>query len=86
MTYVPYTIALTAVDAAHISLAEARAVADAYAEQVITRKASWEAGPTPESFGHYQDAVAQYRAACDTARVADANLTNALQERAGRAA
>lgn len=86
MTYVPYTTALTAVEAAHIRLTEARAVADAYAEQTLARKARWEANPTPETFGHYQDAVAQYRAACDSTRVADSDLIDALQERAGRAA
>lgn len=77
--YVPYTAALSPVEAAHIRLTEARDVADAYAEQVLTRKAAWEADPTPAGYGRYQDAVHQYRAAVDAVRVADAALTEALE-------
>lgn len=80
--YVPYTAALGALDAAQITLTEWRDVADAYAAQVLQRRAAWESAPDPESFDRYQDAVHQYRAAQDKVRLADADLAHALKERA----
>lgn len=86
--YVPYTATLSPVEAAQIRLADWRAVADAYGIQVTTRKAAWEADPTPESYREYMAAVHQYRAARDEVRVADAALTETLEGliRARRAA
>lgn len=79
--YVPYTKTLTPMQSAHIRLSEARAVADAYAECVLRRKAAWEAEPTADAWADYQAAVHQFRAAKDTVRVADAALGEALKER-----
>lgn len=77
--YVAYTAALSPVAAAQIRLTNWRDVADAYAEQTLLRKARWEADPTPDSYGIYQDAVHQYRAAVTHVRVADAALSAALE-------
>lgn len=77
--YVPYTATLSPVAAAQIRLTEWRDVTDAYAAQVLKRKAEWEADPTPASYDDYQNAVHQYRAAVTQTRVADAALTEALE-------
>lgn len=77
--YVPYTEALTPIQAAHIRLSESRAMADAYAECMLRRKATWEAAPNADAWADYQAALHQFRAAKDTERVADANLTETLK-------
>ena len=78
-----------ALAAAETKAVEARRVADAYAEQVQRRRAKWEAitaeAATAEgsalerAWTDYQHAIAQYRAACQTARAAESIWENVLQ-------
>lgn len=67
-------------DAAETKAVEARRVADAYAEQVSVRRQKWEAATAAQphapaalerAWTDYQHAIAQYRAACQTARAAE---------------
>jgi len=70
----------SAVAAAQTRLTEAVDVADAYAAQVLRRKAAWEADPAPETYARYAAAAGQYRAARTHVADADAGLDDALKD------
>lgn len=79
-----------ALDTAEAKAVEARRVADAYAEQVQLRRQRWEAATAAQphapaalerAWTDYQHSIAQYRAACQTARRAESFLANVLEER-----
>lgn len=78
-----------ALDAAETKAVEARRVADAYAEQVSRRRRKWETitaaadstgAALERAWTDYQHAIAQFRAAKQTARAAESFLTNVLEE------
>lgn len=79
-----------ALEAAETRAVEARRVADAYAEQVSRRRRRWESvtaavdspgAALERAWTDYQHAIAQFRAAKQTARAAESFLTKVLEER-----